>query len=110
MMLDCKQDEKGERDDKGERGEEKPVYISSPRKRLNQLKMQAKAIDEEVSPNAHHYHHIMFVIMFIIMFIIIFINIMFIIISLSSYHVYQYIMFIIIIIVVTIIVSAFQTK
>lgn len=43
-MSDCKQDGKEEKED-----EEKPVYISSPRKRLQQMKRQAKAIDEEVS-------------------------------------------------------------
>ena len=54
-MSDCKQDGKDEE-------EEKPMYMSSPRKRLQQVKRQAKAIDEEVSPHQYdgfyppHYH------------------------------------------------------
>ena len=36
-------------DGKGAKSEGKAVYMSSPRRRLQQVKLQAKAMDEEVT-------------------------------------------------------------
>jgi hypothetical protein len=47
-MSDHKQEGKEEKGGEDEDEDEKPVYMSSPRKRLQQVRRQAQAIDEEV--------------------------------------------------------------